>query len=260
VVRSIILKKRDRGEADELVFFLARDLGWLHGIAKNSRKSRVRFGGHLEPFSVVDLVLRPRRRDSLVWIDDAQVVKGFLHLRSNIRNVALASYFFELASIFQAEGHPDPELFDFLSGILENLESSKITPLRFMLDEIRLLGLLGYEPRFDSCAGCGRVLRPGQEALFSPALGGACHRDCVLKDAGCLVSPDTLAVVRRGLQVDPEVASRLRPSRKGMEELRNLLSSFVRYLRGQEVNSLLFLENTGLWRKEGTGRKETQRN
>lgn len=251
MVRSIILKKSDRGEADELVVFLSRDLGWLRGVAKNSRKSRVRFGGHLEPFSLVDLAVRSRKKDQLVWIDESQVIKGYLGIRSDIGKVALAAYFFELALIFQAEEQPDPNLFDFLHGVLEKLEGSEVKPLPFMLDEIRLLRLIGYGPRFDSCPQCGEPHKPGERAVFSLSLGGACHSGCVPEgDAGFVLSPDTMALVRRGLEVDAEAASRLRLGQKGMKELRNVLSQFVRYLRGREVNSLVFLEKTGVWSRD----------
>jgi len=93
----MILKKQDRGEADELVIFLSRELGWLRGVAKNAKKSRVRFGGHLEPFSLVDLTIRSRQKDTMVWIDESQALHGFLGIRSDIKKVAQAAYFFELS-------------------------------------------------------------------------------------------------------------------------------------------------------------------
>jgi len=248
--RSIILRKHDLGEADELVVFLARNLGWLRGVAKNARKSRVRFGGHLEPLSLVDLMLRPRRKDDLVWIDESQMVNGFMRIRSDIARVSLAAYFLELASVFQGEAQPDPDLFDFLEKVLDTLESSQLNPVRFMLDEIRLLGRIGYEPCFDVCPVCGRPLLTGHQTLFAPHRGGACHPDCLNpQEPGVPFSPDTLALVRRGLQIDTETAARLKLSRRGMDELRSALSAFVRHLRGKDVNSLLFLEKTGLWRK-----------
>ena len=92
VAKSIILKKYDFGEADELVVFLSRELGWLRGVAKNAKKSRIRFGGHLEPLSLVDFTLRPRKKDDLVWIDESQVIHGFLLIRSDIAKVARAQY------------------------------------------------------------------------------------------------------------------------------------------------------------------------
>ncbi|MBI4964026.1 MAG: DNA repair protein RecO [Desulfomonile tiedjei] len=244
MVRSLILKKQDWGEADELVVFFSRDLGWLRGVAKNAKKSRVRFGGHLEPFSMVDFTLRPRKKDDLVWIDESQAVHGFLGIRSDIHKVALASYFLELASVFLPEDQPDQEIFDFMLNFLGSLESDDLSPLLLLLDEIRLLGMLGYGPRFDVCPECGRPLARGEDAIFSPARGGACHPGCIGidEDRSLLLSPDTLAVIRKGLQVERPVAKRLRLSKNGIAELRQALSSFVRHLRGQEINSLVFLE------------------
>ena len=248
MAKSIILKKYDFGEADELVVFLSRELGWLRGIAKNAKRSRVRFGGHLEPLSLVDLSLRPRKRDDLVWIDESQVLQGFLPIRSDIRKVAHAQYFLELCSVFLAEDHPDQVLFDFVLDFLERLETALPNPVRLLLDEIRLLAILGYGPRFDICPLCGKSFERGQGVTFAPNLGGACHPTCVGSNAmrSVPLSPNTLAIVRKGLEVGSEVAGRLRLNRMGLDELRLALSAFVRYQRGGEMNSLLFLEQMGL--------------
>jgi DNA repair protein RecO (recombination protein O) len=248
VIRSIILKKQDQGEADELVVFLSRELGWLRGIAKNAKRSRVRFAGHLEPFSVVDLILRPRKKDDLVWIEESQVVKGFLGIRADIAKVARAAYFLELSSVFLPENNPDPVVFDFLESFLEDLEKSGLPSLRLMMNEIRLLGLLGYSPRFDLCPVCGQKIGPGLEGVFSPNLGGACHRECAIpwEPTAVALSPGTLALIRRALEMDEQKAARLKVSRRNTEELRAALSSFVRQHRGGEINSLAFLEATGL--------------
>lgn len=249
MVRSLILKKQNWGEADELVVFLTRDLGWLSGVAKNSRKSRVRFGGHLEPFTLADLTLRPRKRDDLVWIEDAHVAKGFMRIRSDLARTAWCAYFLELASMLMHEANPDRDVFDFVISLLETLEAHEVSSLRLMLDEIRLLALLGYGPRFDACPVCEKAIEQGIDALFSPRWGGACHPACVTggDEKPRLLSPDTLAVVRRGLEVEPHVAERLRLNRKGLEELRHALSAFARHIRGKEINSLKFLEAMALW-------------
>jgi DNA repair protein RecO (recombination protein O) len=248
VTHGLILKKQDRGEADEVVVFLSRELGWLRGVAKNAKKSRFRFGGHLESFSLVELVIRSRKKDDMVWIDDAQVLQGFLGIRPDIAKVARAAYFLELASAFLPEGQPDPDLFDFLCRFLTNLENAPVSPLQFLIQEVRLLGLLGYAPRFDACPVCEKTFVPGEDAVFSLTMGGACHLGCVdVTERGkLLLSPDTLAVMRRGLELQTEAASRLRLSNKGRQELRSVLTAFVRQLRGKELNSLAFLENMKL--------------
>jgi DNA repair protein RecO (recombination protein O) len=248
VVRSIILKKQPWGEADELALFLGRDLGWLTGVAKNARKSRVRFGGHLEPLALVDLTLRPRKRDNLVWIDDAQLVRGYTRIRTDLFRVAWCSYLLELSSVLLPEANPDLDVFDFLLQFLELMESSDPSVLHLLLEEIHLLGLLGYAPRFDVCLVCGKMLEPGQDALFSASKGGACHLSCLAAQTQAWVrlSPNTLAAVKRGLDAGPRVVERIRLGKKGQAELRQALSTFVRYLRGEDIRSLVFLEKMGL--------------
>ncbi|MDQ7781824.1 MAG: DNA repair protein RecO [Desulfomonilaceae bacterium] len=248
-MESIILRKQDWGEADELVVFLTRDLGRLTGVAKNAKKSRVRFGGHLEPLALVDLSLRSRKRDDLVWIDEAQAMNGFLGIRADLSRVAKASYFSELGLIFLPEGHPEPAVFDFLIGFLESLQKADPGSLLFMLDEIQFLALLGYAPRFDVCPACGKPVDRGEDALFSGIHGGACHRGCLndSEDRSLPLSPDTLAIIRKGLTVERGVVARLRLNSKGLQEMRQALSAFVRSLRGAEIKSLFFLEEMRLW-------------
>ena len=245
VVRSMILKKQDRGEADELVIFLSRELGWLRGVAKNAKKSRVRFGGHLEPFSLVDLTIRPRQKDTMVWIDEAQVLDGFLPIRSDLSKVAHAAYFFELTYGLLPENQPDEDLFEFLSLFLHYLETQRLNPVRYLLEETRLLGRLGYAPRFDMCPNCGKEIYAGQSAFFSLTLGGACHRECLAgtDPIDLVLSPHTMALIRRGLEMPGQMTDRLALNAAGRGELRRALSAFVKHLLGKDLNSLIFLEN-----------------
>ncbi len=244
VVRSMILKKQDRGEADELVIFLSRELGWLRGVAKNAKKSRIRFGGHLEPFSLVDLTIRSRQKDTMVWIDEAQVLHGFLGIRSDIKKVAHAAYFFELTYGLLPENQPDKDIFEFLNLFLYNLETTRFKSVRYLLEEIRLLGKLGYAPRFDMCPNCGKKIAVGQSAFFSLNLGGACHRECLaaIDPTDLVLSPSTMALVRRGLEMPRQAADRLSLNRTGRNELRRTISAFVTHLLGRRLNSLTFLE------------------
>jgi DNA repair protein RecO (recombination protein O) len=247
--RSIIMKKMDRGEADETVIFLSQDQGWLTGVAKNSRKSRIRFGGSLEPFCVVDLLVRPRQKDSMVWIDESQMVKGFIRIRENMELLARASYFMELASVFVPEGQKDHELFDFLERFLELLDQSALSSIEFLVQEIQLLGILGFGPAFDVCPVCGRGFDPLMEVFFAPCSGGVCHRGCLdpISSKNVRISRASLAALRHGLNSDSKLAGRIKLSRAARIEIRDSLSAFVRHIRGQDLNSLKFMEKAGYY-------------
>lgn len=244
-MRSIILRKTDKGEADELVTFFSRDCGWLTGIAKNSKKSRVRFGGNLEPYTIVDLNIRQRKRDDLVWIDDAAVLRAFTNIRLDIDSFARASYFLELASAFSAESQPDENLFDFMEGFLAQLDTAKPNISLLLLKEIELLGLLGYSPTINVCPICSRAFHSNEGGIFSVEAGGVCHATCSnnRRDQFLALSPDTLALLRRAFEMDKSLLGRFRLNQKGQSELRRALSCFVRWLRGEDFKSLRFMES-----------------
>lgn len=248
MVRSLIFTKRDRGEADELVVFFSEEHGRLRGVAKNAKKSIIRFGGHLEPFCLVDLVLRARRRDELVWIEESSLIRGYDGLRRDPEKAALASHMLEVASVLSPEGQADPPLFAFLVDFLGLLEAGETNLVLFLIDEIVLLGLLGHQPNFHDCPVCSQPLEVGTSGFFSNQYGGAVHPSCVDDREGLIpMSADTLAVVRRGMNLERTAAGRLRLGRKGLSELHGALSGFVRHLRGGELNSLIYMEKINLW-------------
>ena len=246
---GIILQTRDYGEADELAVFFSKELGRMTGIAKNARRSRWRFAGHIEPLSVTELLLRQRKKDNLVWIDECCVRSGHLNLRHDIFKVAWAEYFVELTCIFSPEGHPDPPIYDFVCEFLDELDASNITPVRLIMQELRFLGLLGYMPRFDKCPICGKELIQGQNAYFDPRAGGACHPECTTgPHRECIkLSPAALAVANRAASIDKVAAARIRLHKQSIDELRSALTAFVRCLRGGEIHALLFMEKLNSW-------------
>ncbi len=241
---AIILQTRDFGEADVLTLFFSKELGRMSGIAKNARKSRWRFAGHLEPLSIAELVLRPRKKDNMVWIDESWVRFAHLNLRRDINAVSWAEYFVELTCSFLPEGQPDIQIYEFLVLFFRELDTSNSTPVKLIMDELRFLGLLGYRPRFDLCPICGKELVQGETAYFDPKAGGACHPRCVASsEKGYIrLSPAALAVARRATFVDKVAASRIRLNSQAISELRSALTAFVRWLRGGEVHALLFME------------------
>ncbi len=246
-VRSIIMKKMDRGEADEMVIFISREKGWLTGVAKNSRKSRVRFGGHLEPLCIVDIVVRSRQKDNMVWIDEAHMLTAFLKIRNDMELVARTSYFLELASVFLPEGQPDENVFDFLENFLVTVDRSTPSPMEFLLHEIHLLALLGYRPVFSNCPICEKGFSPNTDAFFTPNLGGICHRACLDERSSTTIriSPATLAALRHLLDSDSRLAGRIKIGRMARAEVRESLSAFVRHIRGEDLQSLRFMEKVG---------------
>ena len=58
---AILLRRVDYGDADLILTMFSEDRGKVSVIAKHAKKSRRRFAGILELFSVLDIQYRARR-------------------------------------------------------------------------------------------------------------------------------------------------------------------------------------------------------
>ncbi|MDH4307901.1 MAG: DNA repair protein RecO, partial [Acidimicrobiia bacterium] len=92
---GIVLRGFPFGEADRVVVLLSPTHGKLRTVAKGVRKTKSRFGGRLEPFTHVELVLFEGR--NLDTITQVEVVEAFPRLRSDLDKVTAASTMVEAA-------------------------------------------------------------------------------------------------------------------------------------------------------------------
>src|SRR5207247_9663011 len=101
---ALILRTYKLGESDRIVVFLTRDRGKKRGVAKNSRQSRRRFGGALEPLTCGRVGYMERERRDLVRVDYVEPTRSPL---SAMHGEALGyvGYFAELID----EGAPEAD-------------------------------------------------------------------------------------------------------------------------------------------------------
>ena len=83
-----MLRSVDYGERDRVVTLLSRDRGKLSAFARGARASRRRFGGVLEPFTLVSAELSERGGD--LWgLEDASAERAFGGIRGDLLRIAL---------------------------------------------------------------------------------------------------------------------------------------------------------------------------
>ena len=70
------------GEADRILHLYTAERGRVNAIAKGSRQPKSRFGGRLEPFFRLDLMLHEGRSD-LCTVTGASTIDGYPRLRSD---------------------------------------------------------------------------------------------------------------------------------------------------------------------------------
>lgn len=182
---AIVLRSIRYGEADRVLHLYTPHRGRVGAIAKGVRRARSRFGGRLEPFFRVALVLYEGRGE-LLTVTSAQTVTAHARLREDHRALDAAARACDaMARLFDSED-PNPAAYHLLANELALLDAAprqagRANQLAFRL---KLLVAAGLAPQLEACASCGE-----REHLagFSGAAGGvvcsACEASAFALDA-----------------------------------------------------------------------------
>lgn len=170
---GIVLRSYAFGEADRVVVLLSPHHGKIRTVAKGVRKTTSRFGGRLEQFTHVELVLYEGR--NLDTVTEVDVVSAFPHLRGDLDKVTSASTMLEVADAVAQEGEPSPALFGLLCDGLDALERNPFHPDTTTAFLLHVAGVVGVAPALDECASCGHV---EDLVRFSFAGGGVVCGNC----------------------------------------------------------------------------------
>ncbi|MFI5307162.1 MAG: DNA repair protein RecO [Polyangiales bacterium] len=175
---ALLLRSVDYGDADRIVTLLTTRFGKAAFIARGARRSKKRFAGALEPLCLLAVEVRQGAAE-LGTLMSAQIARSFPRVLANLSAMSAGFAALELVRELSAEHAPEPEVFATTLQLLEALDAHEAAPERLLLCfEVRLLGLLGFAPRLDSCGVCGKRPGDGQAGLFDPQLGHLTCRRC----------------------------------------------------------------------------------
>jgi DNA repair protein RecO (recombination protein O) len=185
--QAVVLRSIRYGEADRVLHLYTAARGRIGAIAKGSRKPRTRFGGRLEPFFRLDMVLHEGRGD-LATVTGVHTVDGYPNLRSSGPAIQAAARGCDAVLRLLDSSEANPAAYNLLCRYLALLDGQEgedavetdgaaglATALAFRL---KLSLSAGFAPELTACARCGEA--DGLTA-FSGAAGGvvcgACERD-----------------------------------------------------------------------------------
>jgi DNA repair protein RecO (recombination protein O) len=236
--QALVLSTVDYGEADRMVTLLTLGHGKLTAFAAGARKSKRRFAGALEPFTLVKAHLA-ERRGTTYRLDSVDIERGFYSVREDLPRIARALYCVELCRELVRDHEPHPQLFEQLVAYLDLLERKAAGPTSLLAFELSALALAGLMPRFDSCAVCGNAL--GESVRFDPDHGGAvCHRCTARSQFGIPVLSRVVQALA-GLQ-----AGERQPLPADIRaRARELLNHFIAHHLGRKLNSVDFMLQVG---------------
>ena len=256
---GVVLRTHKLGEADRIITLLTRQNGRVRAVAKGVRRTKSRFGGRLEPFTHVDLLIHPGR--SLDVIQQAEVIRAYGRpLATDYPRYTAGTAMLETAErLTPVEKEPAIRQFLLLIGGLRALgeadapdyldEADELDKAdefeaptrepRLVLDAylLRSLALEGYAPALQECARCGTADTP--LVAFAVAAGGMVCANCRPPGAAS-PAPQTAALMRALVRGDWDAA--MRSERRHRVECSGLVAAYLQWHLEHSIRSLRHVE------------------
>jgi DNA repair protein RecO (recombination protein O) len=173
---GIVLRGIRYGEADRVLHLYTPERGRVSAIAKGVRRAKSRFGGRLEPFFRLNLVLYEGRSDMLT-VTSVETVAGHPRLREHGAALDGAARACDAVGRIFGDGEPHPGVYHLLANQLALLDRApeRATRANALAFRLKLLLAAGFAPHLATCAACGE---PEHLVGFSGAAGGVVCGAC----------------------------------------------------------------------------------
>jgi len=217
---ALVLRTTDYSETSKIATLWTREFGKVRVLAKGGRRLKSRFESALDLLTLCSIVLLRKSSGGLDLLTEAQVVKRFSQLRTNLQALYAGYYIAELLADWTEEYDPHPILFDEALATLESLGQNP--GLRLARFELVLLRELGYS------------------LAFSAAAGGVLCRACQVGRRERRPLPAEVWQALRALSASGE-AWQHAWSPAVRADIRQLLGQYVTYLMGRQPRLLPYL-------------------
>ncbi len=190
---AIVLRSWPFEEADLLVSLFTRERGRVKGVARHAMRSRRRFGGALEPMTVVLARYTERPKQDLVRLDAFEIIASPLSDAVDWERTAGLQLLAEVIEEAMPDLAPEDAVFRLTIAVLGEMRTAQVVlPAAYFC--LWMARLMGWMPALGHCAACGLDLR-GQTVWWSPTGDGVTCADDRARDSVRL-SAEAVAAVR----------------------------------------------------------------
>ncbi len=178
--KGIILGKRNFRDSDSFFSVYTLKKGKVEAIARGARKVKSKLGGHLDYFSVIDLMIAEGKKFN--HIGGALLENNFQKIKKDFQKINLGFYCLEITDHFIQNEKTDKNIFFLLKDYLHILNKNKLEyKLNLFLSYVYILKLLvylGYRPELESCVKCKNKIDTNKENYFNVHSGGVVCGSC----------------------------------------------------------------------------------
>lgn len=233
---GLVLKSYGLAEADKIVVFLTQEHGLVRGVAKGAKRLKSRFGGSLEPFSIVRLTYFQNEERELVSIKNSEIIRSFFEKAANPLLFQKFAYIVDLLSDFAPPSDPNERLYRMARVCLETSEKNPEKLLQMILYfELWLLKLGGYLPSWDRCDICKRELPETEKANLQINFQIACQT-CRKSRPEWVVSTEERELFLTAQRVSPNKFLEISKDKsEAVREVSNILKRIISNVLGKET-------------------------
>lgn len=254
---AIVLRHRRLGEADRIVTLLTPGRGKIDVIAKGVLRSKSRMGGHLEPLTLVELVLAHGR--SMDVVTQAQTIDAFQAIHTDLDRLSAGMYLLELADRITVEHAEAEGLHDLLHAALVRLARGDGQQVVQRTFELALLEATGFRPELSDCLRCSQPVA-AESAWWVPVEGGVLCASCARTYPDSQpIDATALRVLRAFQSVPYEEAGRIRLTDELAARMEQAMHALMRAVVERDLKSAQFVSAARRARVAGETREdETQ--
>jgi len=211
--QGIILKKADRGEANQLFTIYTKDFGKLDILGRAIRKikSKLRTGAELFYFSELEFI----QGKTYKTLTDAILIDKFRNLRKDLRKLKITYKISEVFNNLVSGQEPDKKIWQLLNEVLSKLNNCQIVKLSncqllYYFFLWNLFSILGYQPELYNCALCQKKMKP-EKLFFNPKEGGVICFNCFIQlKSGKEITLETVKILRIILKKNWPILSKIK--------------------------------------------------
>jgi DNA repair protein RecO (recombination protein O) len=233
--RAIIINRLNLGESDRILTLFSPEYGRIKAICKGSRKTKSKFGGHTELFSLVDFIISSGK--SLDLVNEATLARNYFAKSSDIEKIRTAYYFSEIIGRLIPENTKNTEIFETLDYCLSNLPHTDVRRIQLIF-VAKILKSLGIYPELSNCIKC--EYKPSKDSLyFSGSGGGITDQDCSVyfEDSVC-VSENIVKLWRYMADAPLDTLDKVNAPKNVIEDTCELANDYIRCVTMIDYKSL----------------------
>jgi DNA repair protein RecO (recombination protein O) len=186
---AVVLRSFRLREADRVIHLYTDARGRVGAVAKGVRRTKSRFGGRLEPFFRLRLVMYEGRGE-LHTVTQAETVESYPRLRERGASLNAAGSACEAVLRLFGDGEANLPAYNLLCRELQLLDFDPAAACvaNLLAFRLKLLLAAGFVPEVAGCALCdeGDGTRSRRPYRFSAAAGGVVCEDCATGDGFAL--------------------------------------------------------------------------